>query len=204
MKNLPEAMRTELKQNAVTAVIIASIGMLIYIILRFKSWKYGFAAVVGVAHDVLMVLAFYAIFGYTINNPFIAAILTVVGYSINDKVDVAAAISLSLLNNRNGVKDANVTEFTVEPYVRYTFAEAGIAKFFVDGYVGFGSYKPKGVDATTTFKVGVRPGVKVALSDDVCLVSTLGNLGYKTVKDTYNQFGLNLDNAITFGIYFNF
>ncbi len=76
----------ELKQNAVTAVIIASIGMLIYIYLRFKSWKYGFAAVVGVAHDVLMVLAFYAIFGYTINNPFIAAILTLVGYSINDTI----------------------------------------------------------------------------------------------------------------------
>ena len=46
------------------------------------------------------------------------AIAPEIGYSINDKVDVAAAISLSLLNNRNGVKDANVTEFTVEPYVR--------------------------------------------------------------------------------------
>lgn len=76
----------ELKQNAVTAVIIAAIGMLIYIIIRFKSWKYGLCAVVGVAHDVLMVLAFYAIFGYTINNPFIAAILTLVGYSINDTI----------------------------------------------------------------------------------------------------------------------
>ena len=127
-----------------------------------------------------------------------------IGYTINDNWDVAAAINFSLLNNSAGVKDANVTEFTVEPYARYTFAEAGIAKFFVDGYVGFGSYKPKGVDATTTFKVGVRPGVKVALSDDICLVSTLGNLGYKTVKDSYNQFGFNLDNAINFGIYFNF
>ncbi|MBQ4466749.1 MAG: protein translocase subunit SecD [Firmicutes bacterium] len=76
----------ELKQNAVTAVIIASIGMLIYILFRFKSWKYGVSAVIGVAHDVLMVLAFYAIFRYTINNPFIAAILTLVGYSINDTI----------------------------------------------------------------------------------------------------------------------
>ncbi len=76
----------ELKQNAITAVIIAAIGMLIYIIFRFKSWKYGLCAVAGVAHDVLMVLAFYAIFGYTINNPFIAAILTLVGYSINDTI----------------------------------------------------------------------------------------------------------------------
>lgn len=76
----------ELKANAFKAVIIAAIGMLIYIIFRFKSWKYGFTAVVGVVHDVLMVIAFYAIFGFTVNNPFIAAILTLVGYSINDTI----------------------------------------------------------------------------------------------------------------------
>lgn len=76
----------ELKANAVKAVIIAAIGMLIYIIFRFKSWKYGLSAVIGVAHDVLMVIAFYAIFGFTVNNPFIAAILTLVGYSINDTI----------------------------------------------------------------------------------------------------------------------
>ena len=76
----------ELKQNAVVAVVIASIGMLIYIIFRFKSWKFGAASILGVVHDVLMVIAFYAIFGFTVNNPFIAAILTLVGYSINDTI----------------------------------------------------------------------------------------------------------------------
>ena len=76
----------ELKSNALKAVIIASIGMLIYIIFRFKSWKYGVTAIAGVVHDVLIVIAFYAIFGYTVNNPFIAAILTLVGYSINDTI----------------------------------------------------------------------------------------------------------------------
>ena len=76
----------ELKTNALKAVIIASIGMLIYIIFRFKSWKYGVTAIAGVVHDVLVVIAFYAIFGYTVNNPFIAAILTLVGYSINDTI----------------------------------------------------------------------------------------------------------------------
>lgn len=76
----------ELKVNALKAVIIASIGMLSYIIFRFKSWKYGLSAVAGVVHDVLIVIAFYAIFGFTVNNPFIAAILTLVGYSINDTI----------------------------------------------------------------------------------------------------------------------
>ncbi len=76
----------ELKNNAIKAVLIASIGMLIYIIFRFKTWQYGMSAIIGVVHDVLMVIAFYCIFGFTVNNPFIAAILTLVGYSINDTI----------------------------------------------------------------------------------------------------------------------
>ena len=96
----------ELKANAVKAVIIAAIGMLIYIIFRFKSWKYGLSAVVGVAHDVLMVIAFYAIFGFTVNNPFIAAILTLVGYSINDTIVIFDRIRE---NKRIYNKDNNET-----------------------------------------------------------------------------------------------
>ena len=76
----------ELKTNALKSVLIAAIGMLIYIIFRFKSWKYGVSSIAGVFHDVLVVLAIYAIFNITVNNPFIAGILTVVGYSINDTI----------------------------------------------------------------------------------------------------------------------
>ena len=76
----------ELKQNAVKSVLLAAIGMLIYVIFRFKSWQYGVTSILGVLHDALIVLAFYAIFNITINNPFIAGILTVVGYSINDTI----------------------------------------------------------------------------------------------------------------------
>lgn len=96
----------ELKANAVKAVIIAAIGMLIYIVFRFRSWKYGLSAVVGVAHDVLMVIAFYAIFGFTVNNPFIAAILTLVGYSINDTIVIFDRIRE---NKRLYNKDNNET-----------------------------------------------------------------------------------------------
>ena len=96
----------ELKANALKAVIIAAIGMLIYIVIRFKSWKYGFSAVVGVVHDVFMVIAFYAIFGFTVNNPFIAAILTLVGYSINDTIVIFDRIRE---NKRIHNKDNNET-----------------------------------------------------------------------------------------------
>ena len=62
--------------------------MLVYIIFRFKTWKYGVSAVAGLAHDVFFILAMYGLFRITINNPFIAGILTVVGYSINDTIVV--------------------------------------------------------------------------------------------------------------------
>lgn len=76
-----------LKKNAVMAVLIASLCMLVYIIIRFE-WKFGVAAIAGVVNDVLILIAFYGIFHIPINNPFIAAILTVVGYSINDTIVV--------------------------------------------------------------------------------------------------------------------
>lgn len=76
-----------LKQNALNAVLIASIGILIYIIARFE-WKFGIAALIALIHDVLIVVAFYGLFKIPINNPFIAAVLIIVGYSINDTIVV--------------------------------------------------------------------------------------------------------------------
>lgn len=76
----------ELRNNAILAIVIAAACMLVYIRLRFSQWKFGGAALLGVLHDVLIVIAFYAIFNVTVNNPFIAGILTVVGYSINDTI----------------------------------------------------------------------------------------------------------------------
>ena len=98
----------ELKSNAVIAVIIASIGMLIYIIFRFKSWKYGASAILGVVHDVLVVIAFYAIFGFTVNNPFIAAILTLVGYSINDTIVIFDRIKENKALTPKAGSEANI------------------------------------------------------------------------------------------------
>lgn len=74
-----------LKVNAVKAVLISTIGMLIYITIRFE-WKFGLASIIGVLHDVVILIAFYGAFHMPINNPFIAAVLTIVGYSIMDSI----------------------------------------------------------------------------------------------------------------------
>ena len=88
--------------------------MLIYIRFRFSQWKFGGAALLGVVHDVLIVIAFYAIFNVTVNNPFIAGILTVVGYSINDTIVIFDRIRENIRYLRKGnteeIIDKSITQ----------------------------------------------------------------------------------------------
>lgn len=73
--------------DSLKAIILAVILMLIYITIRF-DFQSGTSAVIALAHDVIIMLGFYALFGFTVNTSFIAAILTIVGYSINATIVV--------------------------------------------------------------------------------------------------------------------
>lgn len=78
--------------KAIWAILLALVGMFLYIFIRFRKWQYGLGSVVALAHDVIIVLGLYSIlqgimpFSMDIDQSFIAAILTVVGYSLNDTV----------------------------------------------------------------------------------------------------------------------
>jgi preprotein translocase SecF subunit len=93
----------EIRDRAIFAIILASIGMLLYITFRFE-WKFGVAAIIALLHDVLILLSIYAIFRVPVNSAFIAAVLTVVGYSINDTIVVFDRI-------RDNVKYAKTTNY---------------------------------------------------------------------------------------------
>ena len=92
----------ELRNNAILAIMIAAICMLVYIRIRFRQWRFGGTALLGILHDVLVVISFYAIFGITVDNPFIAGILTVIGYSINDTIVVYDRIRENLRYMKRG------------------------------------------------------------------------------------------------------
>ncbi|MCD2492090.1 protein translocase subunit SecD [Lacrimispora sp. NSJ-141] len=74
---------SEMKRDAILSVVVATIFMLIYIWFRFKDIRFATSAVLALVHDVLIVLAFYAITKWSVGNTFIACMLTIVGYSIN-------------------------------------------------------------------------------------------------------------------------
>jgi len=77
----------ELTEGGIKAVILAAVFMLVYISLRFKK-NYGFAAITALVHDIIFLVAVYAVLRISVNTPFIAAILTILGYSINDTIVV--------------------------------------------------------------------------------------------------------------------
>ena len=75
----------ELVKNAILSVLIALVGIIIYVSVRFK-YSYAIAGVVALAHDVLLMFSLFAIFRFEVNSMFLAAILAIIGYSINDTI----------------------------------------------------------------------------------------------------------------------
>lgn len=82
-ENISATVSTEMRNDAIIAVAIATVCMLLYIWFRFSSLSFAGAAVIALLHDVLVVVAFYAAARVPVGNTFIACMLTILGYSIN-------------------------------------------------------------------------------------------------------------------------
>jgi SecD/SecF fusion protein len=98
---------SEMKRDAIVAVIVATIFMLVYIWFRFKDIRFATSAVLALVHDVLVVLAFYAIVKWSVGNTFIACMLTIVGYSINATIVIFDRIreNLKAMGAKEGLSE---------------------------------------------------------------------------------------------------
>lgn len=130
-----------------------------------------------------------------------------VGYQLSDKWDIA--LELGYNHSYNG--DFKTNSFDVMPFVRYSFFKSGIVTLFADGMVGFGTSKTDidGAEATNDFGVGLRPGLKVDVTEKFAFVATCGYVGYhqatndgETVAENVG-FNVNATN-LTFGLVYKF
>lgn len=98
---------SEMKRDAIVAVIVATICMLIYIWIRFKDLRFATSSVLALIHDVLVVLAFYAITKWSVGNTFIACMLTIVGYSINATIVIFDRIreNMKIMGTKAALED---------------------------------------------------------------------------------------------------
>ncbi|MFR8261324.1 MAG: protein translocase subunit SecD [Frisingicoccus sp.] len=134
----------EMQKDAVIAVIIAGICMLIYIWFRFKDIKFGASAVFALLHDVLCVLTVYALVRIPVGNTFIACMLTIVGYSINAtivifdrirenrqtmyKASLEEIVNSSITQTLSRSINTSVTTF-ISVFVLYIMGVASIREF---------------------------------------------------------------------------
>lgn len=80
-----DVVKKELVKNAIKALIISSIAIIIYVSIRFK-FNYAISGIIALLHDVILTILLFGLFNIEINSTFIAAILTIIGYSINDTI----------------------------------------------------------------------------------------------------------------------
>ena len=134
----------EMQKDAVIAVVIAGICMLIYIWFRFKDIKFGASAVFALLHDVLCVLTVYALVRIPVGNTFIACMLTIVGYSINAtivifdrirenrqtmyKASLEEIVNSSITQTLSRSINTSVTTF-ISVFVLYIMGVASIREF---------------------------------------------------------------------------
>lgn len=113
-----DMVKKELVKNAIVALIIALIGIIIYVSFRFR-FNYAISGIIALVHDVLITIIFFGIFHLEIDSIFIAAILTIIGYSINDTIVTFDMIRKNY-NNKKQVKKEDLKEI-VNNSVRLTF-----------------------------------------------------------------------------------
>lgn len=152
-QNISATVSSEMRADAIVAVIIATICMLLYIWFRFKDIRFAGSAIIALLHDVLVVLAFYAIVRISVGNTFIACMLTIVGYSINATIVIFDRIRENLKSQKRNesleeVVNKSITQtltrsiytsFTtiVMVAILYVFGVNSIREFALPLMVGF-------------------------------------------------------------------
>lgn len=114
-ESISGAVSKEMKEDAVVAVAIATICMLVYIWFRFKDIRFAASAVAALVHDVFVVLTFYAVARWSVGSTFIACMLTIVGYSINATIVIFDRIreNVKIKNNKETLEEvvnASITQ----------------------------------------------------------------------------------------------
>ena len=166
-ESISSTVSSEMRRDAIVAVLIATICMLLYIWFRFKDVRFASSAVLALLHDVMVVLAFYALSRISVGNTFIACMLTIVGYSINATIVIFDRIRENL---KNGGKKADLKEL-VNMSITQTLTRSIYTSFttFITIFVVF----VMGVSSIREFALPIMVGIVCGAYSSVCITGAL-------------------------------
>ena len=185
--------KQELVKNAVWALLLAVLGIVIYVSIRFK-FSYAIGAIVSLLHDAFIILALFAIFHFEISPIFIAAILSIIGYSINDTIVTFDRIKENLCKTyHNQPKKVEDLKEVVNTSLRQTFARSMITTLTtlipVVSLIVLGSHEIINFNIALLF--GLVAGVYSSLfmASQIWILLEKRNLGKKRTKKWYEEDG---------------
>ena len=118
----------ELKEKGIMSLVLATLGILIYVAFRFE-WRFAVASIFALVHDVSIALGAIALVGLDVNLDVLAALLTILGYSLNDTIIVFDRIREGVTQNRNQELSDSINESVTRTLARTTLTS--LTTFFV-------------------------------------------------------------------------
>jgi len=166
-ETISSTISSEMRSDALLAVIIATICMLIYIWFRFNDVRFAASSVLALIHDVLVVLAFYAIAKVSVGSTFIACMLTIVGYSINATIVIFDRVRENL--SLAGFKEDLQT--TVNKSINQTLSRSIFTSFTT--FIMVAALYVLGVTSIREFALPIMVGIVCGTYSSVCLTGAM-------------------------------
>lgn len=166
-ETISSTISNEMKADTILAVVIAIICMLIYIRIRFSDIRFGVSSIAALLHDVLVVLAFYALARVSVSNTFIACMLTIVGYSINATIVIFDRVreNMAVMTAKDELKDV-VNKSITQTLSRSIFTSLTTFVMVACLYV-------MGVTSIRDFALPLMVGIVCGTYSSVCLAGSL-------------------------------
>lgn len=164
-ETISSTISSEMSRDAVIAIIVATVLMLIYIWFRFKDVRFGASSVICLIHDVLVVVTFYALARITVGSTFVACILTIVGYSINATIVIFDRIREKLNATKDDLKTI-VNESVNQTLSRSLFTSLTTFIMVAVLYI-------LGVSSVKEFALPLMIGIICGTYSSVCLASAI-------------------------------
>lgn len=181
--------KKELVKNAILSVILASIGIILYVSIRFK-FTYALSGVIALVHDVFMIIAIFSLFRFEVSSIFMAAILSIIGYSINDTI-VTFDRTREIYKSRKKVKTKEELRDVINEGLRSTLTRSIITTMTtlipVICLIIFGSHE------IIYFNIALLIGLVAGVYSSIFIASSLlydmekNNLNKKTKKKWYED-----------------
>lgn len=166
-ETISSTISSEMKSDTIVAVVIAIIGMLLYIRIRFSDIRFGISSIVALIHDVLVVIAFYAVARVSVGNTFIACLLTIVGYSVNATIVVFDRVRENMVEmTRKDTLEDVVNRSITQTLSRSIFTSLTTVVMVAALYIF-------GVTSIRDFALPLMVGIIAGAYSSVCLAGAL-------------------------------